>query len=209
MKPIESAAIGSVSQQLLDLLPVRRGHFQYESGHHSDLWLELDKLFARPAELRPFVNKLARQLAAHGIAAVCGPMIGGALVAQMIAAELGIEFYFTERIASPVAENAAAAAYRFSEPQQALIRGKSVAIVDDAINAGSAVGGTLAAVRAAGAKPVVVGALVILGTAPEDFLAAQKMPLERIATLSSQLWPPADCPLCAAGVALDDQVNSA
>jgi hypothetical protein len=27
---------------LLDALPARRGHFALESGHHGELWLELE-----------------------------------------------------------------------------------------------------------------------------------------------------------------------
>lgn len=36
---------------LLDLLEVRRGHFRYESGYHGDIWLDLDRLFAKPHAL--------------------------------------------------------------------------------------------------------------------------------------------------------------
>ena len=82
-----------MQEELIALLAGRRGHFQMESGYHSEWWFKLDPLFENRARLRPFVSELARRLAAHRIEAVCGPMTGGAKLAEMIAAELGIEYF--------------------------------------------------------------------------------------------------------------------
>ena len=43
----------------LKLVSGRRGHFRLESGHHSDLWLDLDPLFADPRAVDPFVTALS------------------------------------------------------------------------------------------------------------------------------------------------------
>ncbi len=83
--------------KLLGLMAARRGHFLLESGHHGDLWLELDALFLRPRALQPYATALATQLAPYNVAAVCGPLTGGALLAQTIATALGLEFYYAER----------------------------------------------------------------------------------------------------------------
>ena len=37
---------------LLPLVNARSGHFAYESGHHSDLWLDLETLCESPTALR-------------------------------------------------------------------------------------------------------------------------------------------------------------
>jgi orotate phosphoribosyltransferase len=42
---------------LIEALAARRGHFRLESGHHGELWLDLDPLFARPARLAPFTDR--------------------------------------------------------------------------------------------------------------------------------------------------------
>ena len=42
-----------MEEKLLELLSVRRGHFVLESGHHGNLWLDLDSLFLRPAGCCP------------------------------------------------------------------------------------------------------------------------------------------------------------
>ena len=82
------------------------------------------------------------------------------------------------------------------------LRGRTVAIVDDAINAGSATRATFAALTALGARPVAVGALLILGDTALPFFAANRLAVESVARLANELWEPAACPLCAAGVPL-------
>ena len=78
---------------VVELLDAKRGHFLLESGHHGDLWLALDRLFVRPARLKPFAAELGERLAAHGIDGVCGPLTGGAFIAQTVATiqDAGIE----------------------------------------------------------------------------------------------------------------------
>ncbi|HEX3629812.1 MAG TPA: phosphoribosyltransferase [Candidatus Dormibacteraeota bacterium] len=64
---------------------------------HTDSWLDLDQLFLRPSALQPFIAALAERLARHDIDIVCGPLSGGAFVAQLLAERLGIGFSFAER----------------------------------------------------------------------------------------------------------------
>src|SRR3954470_7526477 len=70
---------------LVAALAARRGHFLLESGHHGELWLDLDALFAQPARVAPFVADLAERLSGCGAEVVCGPLVGGAFVAQAVA----------------------------------------------------------------------------------------------------------------------------
>lgn len=193
-----------MQNELLKLLAAREGHFNLESGHHGNLWLDLDLLFLRPAPLQPFAIELAGRFASYHPAAVCGPLVGGALLAQVIAAELGVEFYYTERFVPTASEGLYSVEYRLPASLRRQIQGKEVVIVDDVINAGSAVRGTLAEVRACGAGVVAVGALLVLGSTAPTFFADQSIPIERIAALESNLWTPAECPLCAAYIPLED-----
>jgi orotate phosphoribosyltransferase len=178
------------ADDLLELLEVRRGHFLLESGHHGDLWLELDRLFVRPARLEPFAAELGRRLIAHGIDAVCGPLSGGAFLAQTIATGQDLVFAWSER---------ARVGYRIPDGLRGLLAGRTVAIVDDAVNAASASRATLQELRACGARTVALGALVTLGDAPEAFTEQEGLALERVASLPNKLWDPAECPMCAAG----------
>jgi orotate phosphoribosyltransferase len=182
------------ADDVLHLLDARRGHFLLESGHHGDLWLDLDRLFVRPARLEPFAAELGERLAAHGIDGVCGPLTGGAFIAQTVAAKHELEFSWTERFA---------AGYRIPEPLRAGLEDSTVAIVDDVVNAASATRATLEELRVCGARTVALGALVTLGGTPESFAQDGGLALERLATLPNTLWEPGECPMCAAGEPLD------
>jgi orotate phosphoribosyltransferase len=173
---------------LLELVGARRGHFQYESGHHGELWLDLDGLFVRPGLLSPHLDRLGSLLPPVDV--VCGPLVGGAFVAQALAARLGTEFCWTERVPLPLS-------YRLPGGLADSLAGRRVAVVDDAVNAGSAVAATLRAVRAAGGEPVAVGALLVLGSA-----FTPDLPVHAVARLPNPLWSTVDCPLCTDGVPL-------
>jgi orotate phosphoribosyltransferase len=191
-------------EELLGLLGGRRGHFRLESGHHGDLWLDLELLFLRPTRLRRFAAALARRFAGLAVEAVCGPLVGGAFLAQAVAAELDVEFYHTERVAPADGNGLYAATYRLPDTLRHRIAGKNVAVVDDAINAGSAVRATCLELRASGARPVCVGALLVLGPLAAKLADDWNVPLETIACLPNEPWRPEACPLCASGVPLED-----
>lgn len=188
------------------LLAERRGHFQMESGYHSASWFELGALFDHPEELRPFVSQLATRLSSHHPEAVCGPMAGGAKLAAMIATELGVECFVAERFETPEATGLFPFRYLIPEAQRQDVSGRSVAIVDDAISAGSAVRGTHADLIACAAHPIALGALIVFGDAAARFAAETGLALEGIERMPLGMWRPANCPLCAAGVALDTTV---
>src|SRR3954469_19911079 len=104
-----------MQDELLALLAARRGHFRLESGHHGELWLDLDPLFFRPTRLRRFAAALAGRLADHGVEIVCGPLTGGAFVAQLVAAELDAEFSYAERHAPARSDALYAVEYRLPD----------------------------------------------------------------------------------------------
>src|SRR6187551_1548179 len=79
------------------LLSMQTGHFVYESGHHGDLWLDLDRLFVSRERLAPLIEELALLLAAFRPEIVCGPQVGGAFLGQMLAAQLGVGFVYAQQ----------------------------------------------------------------------------------------------------------------
>jgi orotate phosphoribosyltransferase len=193
-----------LSADLLSLNSPRRGHFRLESGHHANLWLDLEGLFVQPARVRPFVTRLARALRPHKVAGVCGPLVGGALLAQMLASALKAEFFFTERMQPGEGDGLYQAQYHLPHAARSQVRDKRLAIVDDAISAGSAVRATYAELQGHGAEAVVIGALLVLGTAAAPYFAERGVPIEAVTRVPFDLWVPAECPLCASGQALTD-----
>jgi orotate phosphoribosyltransferase len=193
----------AVDEEIVRLLAGRRGHFLLESGHHGDLWLDLDGVFVRPTRVARFATELATRIAAHEIQAVCGPLVGGAFLAEMIASCLDVEFFYTERSVRPGGGGLYAVDYRLPAALRGAVRDKPVAIVDDVVNAASATQATFEDLRACGARTVAIGALLTLGSAAAALADEEDLALERLAALPNTSWEPPDCPLCAAGMPLE------
>lgn len=182
----------------------RRGHFRLESGHHSQLWIDLDPLFADPRAVDPFVDALSDALRPYAVDAVCGPLLGGAFLAQLVARRLTVEFGFTERGVPPPGDELYQVQYRLPAAFATRLRDKRIAIVDDVMSAGSALRGTYAALCAQGAVPIVAGALLVLGSAGVDFFSSRGVSVEAVGREPYSIWEPDECPLCRDGIALED-----
>jgi orotate phosphoribosyltransferase len=189
----------SIEDELARLLPFRNGHFRYESGHHSDKWLDLETLFLHPERVEPLADALADRIAKYDIDAVCGPLVEGAFVAMMVASRLHVPFTYAERFESQ-RETLYGVQYRLPRTLRDVVRGKRIAIVNDVTSAGSAVRGTYADLLDCGAKPVVIATLALLGDATRQFAADNNIPLETLGSFPNQIWTPDECPLCARGV---------
>ena len=189
-----------VGNELAQLLPFRSGHFRYESGHHSDRWLDLETLFLHPKRVEPLAQILAERIAKHDVDAVCGPLVEGAFVAMMVAANLGAPFTYAERFETP--EKMYGVRYRLPRTLRDIVRGKRIAIVNDVTSAGSAVRGTHADLLDCGATPVVIGTLALLGNATRKFATENRLALETLGSFPNEIWRPEECPLCARGIAV-------
>jgi len=184
---------------MIDQLPTRRGHFLLESGHHGDLWLDLELLCLRPDRVRPFVKELATRIQKHGAEVVCGPLVEGAFLALLVAAEMGLPFTYSQPLPEEKPTKLYPLRYQLPPPLCAEVRGKRVAIVNDAINVGSAVRGTFADLKRCEAEPVVIAALAALTPWVSRFAETNGLGLELLASLESEVWTPTACPLCIKG----------
>jgi orotate phosphoribosyltransferase len=192
---------GDLVQQLG--LAARRGHFLYESGHHGDLWLDLEALCCNPGKLQPLIDELAKRLASYSPEVVCGPLIEGALIALLVARTMNCQFAYAIRFASSNPQRLFSVRYTLPHPQREIVSRRRVAIVNDVISAGSAVRGTLLDLQSLEADVVCIASLVVVGDFFGKYAAAQALPLERLATTESTIWPPSDCPLCRSNVPLE------
>ena len=191
-----------------DELPfARRGHFLLESGHHGELWLDLELLCHDVAAAWRRADELAARLAGLGAEVVCGPLVEGAFVALRVAERLGLPFTYSQPERREVADGLFPVGYRLPGPLRPLVRDRRVVIVNDVINAGSAVRGTLADLRACGAQPVAVGTLVVLGTAAARLAHEQGLALVALEEISNRIWTPGECPLCRDGLPLTGGVE--
>jgi orotate phosphoribosyltransferase len=192
---------------ILNSLPARNGHFLLESGHHGSLWLNLETLCLKPWRIDTLADSLSAALSEANIEMVCAPLVEGAFVGLMVALRLEVPFAYSERFARSTNGGLFPAGYRVPASLRAHLRGKRTAIVDDVINAGSAVRGTFEDVKSCGAEVVAIGALLVLGTAASQFAAEENVPLKTLGHATNNIWIPSDCPLCAAGLPLEDVAN--
>jgi orotate phosphoribosyltransferase len=99
-----------MQEQVAQLLPKREGHFVFESGHHGQVWLDLELLLLHPERVRPLAEALAGRLRRYHAAAVCGPLVEGAFVGLMVASSLRLPFSYS----APVREHRAAGLFPVS-----------------------------------------------------------------------------------------------
>jgi len=190
-------------ESVLSLVSGRQGHFRLESGHHGDLWFQLETLCLNAREIRSFAARLAELLKRHNVEVVCGPLVEGAFVALLVSLELGCEFVYAERFANENREGLFPVEYPLPKALRPAVKGKRVAIVNDVINAGSAVRGAFSDLRIHGATVIAIGALLALGDAIDDFATKHGVALELLERMPNNLWTPERCPLCASSVPLE------
>lgn len=188
-------------------MPYRSGHFLLESGHHGDKWMDLQLLCLRPEPVERLAAEIAAHLGKHDVEVVCGPLVEGAFVALMVATRLGVPFTYAEPFEDGQPGALYPVSYRIPRVLHREIRGKRVAIVNDVINAGSAVRGTYADLDKHAANVVAIGALAVLGDWTSRFAAEKNLALEALAFLPNTIWAPAECPLCGQGVPLIDPLG--
>ena len=111
---------------VIRLLPLQKGHFRFESGHHSDTWIDLETLCLRPEAVQTLAGKLVERLAAYEFDAVCGPLVEGAFVALMVASRMHTLFTYAERF-ERATDELYPVQYRVAGVLRTVLRGKRVA----------------------------------------------------------------------------------
>jgi orotate phosphoribosyltransferase len=187
---------------LLSLLPTRRGHFLLESGLHTDRWIDFEPLFVNQAVLAPHISQLAALLATHSPTAICGPFVGGAFLAQLLAAEMQLKFFFAEKV-SARGDKLFSARYALPAAIAREVRGERVVVVDEAISAGSSVRATIHDLETHHSTVAAVGTLVSLGTVGAAHFKSVGLPFYALAHDTLTTWMPTACPRCAEGMPLD------
>jgi len=167
---------------------IRRGHFAFSSGFHGDTWLDLDAFVADAPALRSASEELAQRLARYDAAVVCGPLDGGAFVAHFVAAALGRTFVYADP------------AHRYDIKPAVDLAGCGVVVVDDAINAGSAVVATVQSLRDRSADVVAVASLIVCQPAGGRVGGSIGVPQHHLQAIDTTLWLAESCPTCASGV---------
>jgi orotate phosphoribosyltransferase len=121
---------------------------------------------------------------------VVGPTTGGVILSYEVARQLGLR--------GVIAEQRPDGPGRSLQRDFRLAPGERAIVVDDVLTTGGSVRETLDAVRAAGGEPVGVAVLVDRSGGSVDF----GLPFFAATEVEMTSVEPADCRLCAEGVAL-------
>lgn len=177
------------SDRILALLEesgaLRRGHFLLSSGLHSPGYVQCALLLQRPERCRQVAGWLADLLRPLAPGSVLSPALGGVLIGHEVAAALGVDFRFCERVGSELALRRG-----FSLPA-----GERVVIVEDVVTTGKSTRETAALVTGFGGEVVGFGSIIDRSGGRHGF----EQPFCSLAELTLDTWPATSCPLCAAG----------
>ena len=125
-------------------------------------------------------------------------------MALIVASELNLTFSYSERFAKSSKDRLFPVGYRVPNALRRAVKGTRIAIVNDVMNAGSAVRRTFEDLEACGAEIVAIASLLTLGDAAQQFADSRHVMLESLLHLPNNLWTPSACPLCATHVPLQD-----
>lgn len=179
MTPAEALAL------LRERGAVRTGHFLLSSGRHSDTYVEKARVFEWPAD----TVRLAEHMASwhDGVEAVVSPAVGAIPLGFAVAQAAGTRFLYAERV----------------EGRMALRRGfvlrpgERVLVAEDVVTTGGSAAEVYEMVRASGAEPLGVAALVDRSADPMAF------PLRAVVRVEADTFDARSCPLCARGEPLE------
>ncbi len=168
---------------------VLRGHFQYASGRHGDLYIEKFRILQWP----DITSELCQRIAEHfegKVNLIAGPTTGGVILSFAVAQHLGLRSIICER-----AEDGAGRKFRRGFE---IGPGDRVLVVDDVLTTGGSIRDVIDAVHARSAEVAGVGVLIDRNNGKTDFGA----PAFACLTLDISSVTPDECQLCRDGVEL-------
>ncbi len=172
---------------------VLKGHFLLSSGLHSPVYWEKFQVLQYPE----YTEKLCRMMADHFrkslVQVVAGPTTGGVILAYEVGRQLGVRGIFAEKAPSQGKDGGREFRRGFR-----IAPGERVLIVDDVMTKGGSIQDTIDAVKRLGGDIAGIGVLVDRSPGKIDF----GFPFFACHKTEVITYPPAECPLCRAGVPL-------
>ena len=172
-------------------------HIVYTSGKHGAAYVNKDAVYPHTARIAELCRFLADGATPYRPEIVCGPAMGGIILAQWSGHHLGIPAVYAEK--APEGGMALRRGY------DGLVAGRRVLVVEDILNTGGSVRDAVAAVRNAGGEVVAVGALVNRGGVTAADVGAPA--LYALLDVALDAWDAAACPLCRDGVPVNTDVG--
>ena len=176
---------------------IRDSHVVYTSGRHGSAYVNKDAVYPHTGRVRELCALLADAARPLDAQIVCGPAMGGIILAQWTGHHLGLPAVY--------AEKAPEGGMTLRRGYDALVRGRRVVVVEDVVNTGGSLAEAIHAVRAA--NGTVVGAVALCNRGGVTAAALDVPVLQSLVELSLESWPAEECPLCRRGVPVDTSVG--
>lgn len=167
---------------------IKEGHFLLASGLHSPVYWEKFRILQHPDLTEKLCRLIAQHFKKQKIDVVAGPTTGGIILAFETARQLGVRSIFAEK------EKEVRVFRRGFE----IATGEHVLVVDDILTTGSSVRETISAVDKLGG--IVIGIGVLVDRSKE--ILAFNLPFFSCLRAPTTVYPPQECPLCAARISL-------
>lgn len=164
------------------------GHFRLTSGLHSAGYLQSALVLQHPAHAEALGRALAVALGGLEATAVMSPALGGLIIGHEVGRALGVRAVFAERQDGVLTLRRGFA----------LSPADRVVVIEDVVTTGGSTRETIDVARRAGAAVVAAGAIVDRSGGASTL----DVPFRALAVLSLPTYQPAECPLCAQGVAV-------
>ncbi len=126
------------------------GHFLLRSGLHSAHFFQCAQVCQYMDKVTRMAELLSEDLKGYGATTVVGPAMGGLVIGQEVARQLGLRFVFLEKVDDKLELRRN---FKFAPDEKVLI-------VEDVITRGGRVVEALEQCRKHGADPVAVGVIV-------------------------------------------------
>lgn len=160
------------------------GHFRLSSGLHSDRYIQCALLLQHPEAAGRAARMIRERWTGPAPEVVLGPAMGGVILGQEVARELGVRAIFAERVEG-----------RFDLRRGFALRpAERVLIAEDVVTTGGSAAEVIGLVRRLGAEPV--GVVSIVRRTPGNPFS---IPFEALVEITPPTWKPEDCPLCRRG----------
>ena len=183
--------------EILEVLEKRgavlRGHFGLSSGRHSDVFVQKFRVLEHPRLAQRFGESLA-DIFDKEFDVVAAPAVGAVVLGFTTALAADARSVFAERV----------------DGKMTFRRGfgighlEKVLVVEDVVTTGGSAREVVDLVKDAGGEVVGVGALLDRADPSRNDAPALGAPLRSLVELKVESWDPSQCPLCAAGEALQD-----
>ena len=181
--------------EILEVLEKRgavlRGHFRLSSGRHSDVFVQKFRIFEDPRLTQRFGESIAK-LFGDEFDVVASPAVGAIVLGFATALAADTRSVFAERVADRL------------ELRRGFALGphERTLVVEDVVTTGGSAREVVGLVRAAGATPVGVGALLDRSDGTEGLDLG--VPFRSLVRLETTSWASEECPLCRDNMPVDD-----